>query len=288
MDATTSALGGLLSWERVFDVVRAVTVLGATGLLVWVVDRRLRRAAEGSAHAQQVLVLRRALGALLVGLGLAIALNQLGFRLTALLGAAGVLTVALGFAAQTSVSNVISGLFLLGERPFSVGDAVTVGDTTGEVIAIDLLSVKLRTPDNLRVRIPNETVLKAQVTTLTAFPIRRLDVTVGVAYEEDPARVRDVLLAVADENPLCLAEPAPLYVFLGFGESSLDLQFSVWSARENYLQIRNSIYSEVKQAFDEEGIELPFPHRTLYAGSATEPFPVRVVDADSLTPPGQA
>ena len=204
------------------------------------------------------------------------ALRELGFQLTALLGAAGILTVAIGFASQTSASNLISGLFLLAEHPFGIGDVVRIGGTTGEVLAIDLLSVKLRTFDNLYVRIPNETLIKSEVTTLTRFPIRRVDLPVGIAYKEDIDRVHDVLMAVADRNPLCLEEPKPLFIVLGFGESSIDLQFSVWTKRENFLDLKNSILIEIKRAFDHQGIEIPFPHRTLYAGAVTPPLPVQI------------
>lgn len=171
-----------------------------------------------------------------------------------------------------------SGLFLVAERPFSAGDIIRVGTTTGEVLSVDLLAVKLRTFDNLFVRIPNESLIKSEVTTLTRFPIRRLDVLVGVAYKEDLNKVRSVLDEVAYTNPLCLEEPKPLYIFQGFGESSLDIQFSVWAKRENFLDLRNSIYQEIKSAFDEHGIEIPFPHRTLYTGSVTTPFPIQSVD----------
>ena len=199
--------------------------------------------------------------------------------LSVLLGAAGIVTVALGFASQTSASNLISGLFLIGERPFSVGDIIKVGDTTGEVLSIDLLSVKLRTYDNLYVRLPNESLIKSEVTTLTKFPIRRLDLLIGVAYKEDINKVRDVLTVVATNNPMCLEEPKPLFIFLGFGESSIDLQFSLWTKRENFIAFKTSVQIEIKQAFDQNGIEIPFPHRTLYTGSVTDPFPVRVVAA---------
>ncbi len=181
------------------------------------------------------------------------------------------------FASQTSASNVISGLFLLGERPFGVGDIVRVGNTTGEVLSIDLLSAKLRTFDNLYVRIPNETMLKSEVTTLTRFPIRRLDLQIGVAYKENIEKVRSVLLAVADKNPLSLEDPKPLFIFKGFGESSLNVQFSLWTKRENFIDLKNSIQYEIKLAFDEHLIEIPFPHLSLYSGSVTEPFPIRVV-----------
>jgi small-conductance mechanosensitive channel len=192
-----------------------------------------------------------------------------------------VLSVAVGFASQTSASNIISGLFLIAEQPFKVGDVIQIGGTTGEVLAIDLLSVKLRTFDNLFVRIPNESLIKTEVRTLTRFPIRRVDITVGVAYKEDLSKVRKVLLEVTERNPLSLEEPKPVFIFRGFGDSSLDIQFSVWVQRENYLELKNRIQEEIKTAFDAEGIEIPFPHRSLYAGSVTEPLPIRLVSAEA-------
>ena len=121
------------------------------------------------------------------------ALRELGFDLSVVLGAAGILSVAIGFASQTSTSNLISGLFLMLERPFSIGDVIKVDSTTGEVISIDLLSVKIRTFDNLFVRSPNESMIKTQVTTLTKFPIRRADLQVGIAFKEDIERVKEIL-----------------------------------------------------------------------------------------------
>ncbi|MFB6279261.1 MAG: mechanosensitive ion channel family protein [Salinibacter sp.] len=231
--------------------------------------------------AQRAMILRRASLYGIAGLFTASALMELGVDLSVLLGAAGILTVAIGFASQTSASNVISGLFLLGERPFAVGDVIRVNGTTGEVLSVDLLSVKLRTFDNLFVRIPNETMIKSEVTNLRRFPIRRVDLQVGVAYKEDLHKVREVLMEVADRNPLCLEEPAPLIIFQGFGDSSINHQFSVWAKTENFLDLRNSIPIEIKEAFDEHGIEIPFPHRTLYTGSETTPFPVRTSDGTS-------
>lgn len=224
----------------------------------------------------------------IVGLFGASALVELGFDLGILLGAAGILTVAIGFASQTSASNVISGLFLLAERPFAVGDIIRIGTTTGEVVSIDLLSVKLRTFDNLFVRLPNETMIKSEITNLQRYPIRRADLQVGVAYKEDLDRVRTVLMEVADRNPLCLEEPAPLLIFRGFGTSSVDYQFSVWAKTEQFLALRNTLPAEIKAAFDEHGIEIPFPHQSLYAGSATDPLPIRLVADDAEPSPSDA
>ena len=206
------------------------------------------------------------------------ALRELGFDLSVMLGAAGILSVAIGFASQTSASNLISGIFLMLERPFSIGDVIRVEATTGEVISIDLLSVKLRTFENLFVRIPNESMIKTQVTTLTKFPIRRADLQVGISYKEDIERVKEILLELANKNPLCLDEPAPLFIVLGFGTSSVDIQFSVWSKRENFLAVKNAVYQEIKKAFDAQGIEIPFPHVSLYAGEASKPISISMGD----------
>lgn len=202
---------------------------------------------------------------------------ELGFELGPLLGAAGIIGIAIGFASQTSISNVISGVFLIAEQPFVVNDIIKIGNITGQVLSIDILSVKLRTFDNQFVRIPNETILKSEVTTITRFPIRRADLIVSVAYKEDIGRVKEILKQIAHDNPLCLQEPEPLIIFQGFGSSSIDLQFSVWAAREDWLNMKNQIYEEVKKRFDREGVEIPFPHVSFYTGSESRPLPVEIV-----------
>jgi len=265
--------------DRVLELLRAALLVVAGLVAAKLVAAGIGRAIGRHLGVHHQALLRRVTYWGVMALFLMAALHQLGFDLGVLLGAAGILSVAVGFASQTSASNLISGLFLLAERPFSVGDIIKVGDTTGEVIGIDLLSVKIRTFDNLFVRVPNESLIKSEVTTLTKFPIRRIDLKIGVAYKEKMARVREVLRAVAEKNPLCLEEPPPLFIFLGYGDSALEVQFSVWGKRENYLALRNAILEEIKVAFDAAGIEIPFPHRSLYTGSITDPFPVRIVEA---------
>jgi len=241
-----------------------------SGIVAKIVDNKM------TTHGK--FLLKRTVFYIILALFALSALKHAGFDLSILLGAAGLFTVALGFASQTSASNLISGLFLMVERPFSISDIIKVSDITGEVISIDLLSVKLRTYDNLFVRIPNESMIKTPVTTLTKFPIRRADIKVGIAYKEDIERVREVLLGIAAKNVICLDEPAPLFILTGFGDSSVDIQFSVWAKRENFLELKNSMYQQIKKTFDEQGIEIPFPHLSLYSGSETKPMPVKLND----------
>ncbi len=277
MKQTLEILREILGSGQLMAGVHALVILVAGWGLARFLSRSAARLVTKYGGPQQGLLARRVSYYGLMALVLVSVLRELGFELSVLLGAAGVLSVAIGFASQTSASNLISGLFLMAEKPFVVGDVIKVGSTTGEVLSVDLLSVKLRTFDNLYVRIPNETMVKAEITNLTRFPIRRLDVQVGVAYKEDVGKVREALLRVAEKNPLCLEEPKPLFIFLGFGDSALNIQFSVWAMRQNFVDLRNTIHEEIKLAFDQAGIEIPFPHRTLYAGSVTDPFPVRVV-----------
>lgn len=213
-----------------------------------------------------------------------VTLNELGFSLAPLLGAAGVLGIAIGFASQTSASNLISGLFLIVERPFVIDDLIEVGGVTGRVISIDSMSVQLRTLDNKMVRIPNETLVKSQMTNITRFPIRRVDIRVGVAYKEDAGRIRALLREIADANPMALMEPEPIVVFEGFGDSSLNFLLGVWATRENWLKVKNEVHENILARFKAEDVEIPFPHRSLYAGSETDPFPVRVVDSSDRAP----
>jgi len=91
-------------------------------------------------------------------------------------------------------------------------------------------------------------------------------------------------MAVANKNHLSLEDPRPLFIFQGFGDSSLNIQFSVWAKRENFLELKNTIQYEIKLAFDEHLIEIPFPHVTLYTGSVTEPFPIRMVSENADKP----
>lgn len=204
-------------------------------------------------------------------------MQQFGFSLAPLLGAAGIVGIALGFASQTSVSNVISGLFLIAEQPFKIDDIITVGDTTGIVLSIDVLSVKLRTFDNKFVRIPNETLVKSEVTNNTRFPIRRFNAQVSVAYKEDISRVREILMDVAEKNEFALRDPEPIIIFDNFGNSSINLLLLVWALTPEWIKLKNTILSEIKARFDEEGIEIPFPHVSLYTGSATQPIPITMV-----------
>ncbi len=191
------------------------------------------------------------------------ALRVAGVELGVLLGTAGILTIAIGFASQTSASNLISGVFLLFERPFVVGDIIQVAGRTGEVLSVDMMSVKLRTFDNLFVRIPNETLLKSEIANNSHFPIRRIEVRLLVSYGEDMGAFREALFQVAADNPYVLDEPTPLVIVQEFLESAVAVQYTVWTTRENQVATKTSLFDAVQQELYRSRFEPPHPVRRL-------------------------
>lgn len=190
-------------------------------------------------------------------------LQHLGFNLSVLLGAAGVFTVAISFASQTAASNLISGIFLLFERPFKIGDNIEINSVSGVVESIDLLSTKLRTSDNKLVRIPNETLIKSQITNLNYFSIRRIDLLIRVGYATDLEKIKGLLLKIAKHYPAALDEPAPTLSIHHFSPTAIELLFMVWAETSKITSVKDKLQEEIKLSFEREGIEMPTPQIVL-------------------------
>lgn len=184
--------------------------------------------------------------------------HRLGINISAILGAAGIAGIAIGFAAQTSVSNIISGLFVLTERAFKIDDVIEINGTIGTVQSVNLLSVVLRTFDNQYVRIPNETIIKASLVNYSYFPVRRLKTELSVAYGTDLRHAESVLLSAAAAHPLVLQEPAPSVLWTKFDDSGITVTLNTWTNRENFGTLRNTLFIEVYERFLKEHIEIPF------------------------------
>jgi len=270
METLIDGLREFFTGDRAVRTVRAGILLVLAIPLARVAGGVIERSMARMLVPQQIALLRRFVSYGVVTFGFVMALRELGFDLSALLGAAGVLTVAVGFASQTVATNLISGLFLIGERGFEVGSLVTIGTTSGEVLSIDTLSMKMRTFDNVLVRIPNEALIKGEIRILTEFPIRRVDVALTAAYGDDLDDVEACLQDCADSNPRCLVEPAPRFLVLGFEDNGVDVQFSVWVQRDEFLDGRTAILRDIKRAFDRRGLRFPYPQRDVHLHSYDE------------------
>lgn len=198
--------------------------------------------------------------------------NRLGINISAILGAAGIAGIAIGFAAQTSVSNVISGLFVITERAFKIGDIIEIEGTIGTVQAINLLSVVLKTFDSQYVRVPNETIIKANLINYSHFPFRRVKTELSVSYGTDLRKVEKILLDTAQKNQFCVADPAPSILWSAFADSGITFTLLTWTKIEDFGNLRNSIFIEVDERLKKEGIEIPFPQTDIHIKDYSQDF----------------
>lgn len=245
----------LFQIETVITALRIIALCVVSFLFVKLIAFLVGRLIGRSMSPQSMMITRKVITYSGVVVIIMFVLAQLGLNLTALLGAAGIVGIAVGFAAQTSVSNIISGLFLISEKAFAVGDVIRVGQTTGVVLTIDLLSVKVRTFDNQYIRLPNETLIKTEVTNVTRFPIRRMDVQFTLVYGTDMTLVKEVLFSIVRANQLCLDEPEPIYIIKGFGRIGMDVLFGVWFAKQDFVAVKNSLNEQIHARFRDAGIE---------------------------------
>jgi small-conductance mechanosensitive channel len=232
------------------------------GILLFVgyfVSKKLSLLAEKASKKHlsrhQTLLIKRASFYGIFALFFISSLQHLGFKLSVLLGAAGVFTVAISFASQTAVSNLISGIFLLFERPFKVGDSVIVNGINGVVESIDLLSTKLITSDNTLVRVPNESMIKSDITNLSYFATRRINIRLGIAYETDLTHVKSIIMQVANACEHILRDPAPAVTINNFAKSAIELKLTAWVKTSKASLAKNSLRESIKMQFDQEGIK---------------------------------
>lgn len=245
-------LGALLTKQHLFNLLSALLIL----LIGIFIARRARSTFQklSQLDPQQRMLLSKFSYYGLIAAAIATSLGQMGFDIRVLVGAAGVLTVAIGFASQTSASNLISGLFLMIDRPFVLGDFIAIGDQRGEVVSIDLLSSKIRTLNNTLVRIPNETMIKSSITNLSYYPLRRVELNFNLRLQANTEKAEDLLKQVAARHPLCLAEPPPVFLFNGFADNAIQVQMQIWTLRENMTKLQNELYHAFTAALDQEDL----------------------------------
>jgi small conductance mechanosensitive channel len=192
------------------------------------------------------------------------ALNQLGIQTTsfiAILGAAG---LAVGLALQGSLANFAAGVLMIIFRPFRVGDYVEGGGTAGIVEEIQIFTTKLRTPDNKSIIIPNAKITGDNIVNYSAKDSRRMDMIVGVSYDDDYDQVKEVLQDILAKDGRILEEPAPTIGIVEFGDNSVNFAFRPWVKTSEYWDVYFALTEAIKKRFDEEGITIPYPQRDVH------------------------
>ncbi len=195
---------------------------------------------------------------------LVIALPQLKFDLSGLLVAGGIAGLVIGFASQSVVSNLVSGLFLMFEHPIKIGDGINVAGVSGSVEDIRILSTIVKTHDGIFTRIPNEKVFTSNITNYVHNAARRFEYQISVRYEDDADAAIRIIKEVIWTHPFALKSPAPSVFVDNFGDDGVNLTAYIWAPARNWWDVRTSLLWQIKQKLEENGIEMPYPQRTVW------------------------
>lgn len=189
-----------------------------------------------------------------------------GIDLSGLMVAGGIFGIIIGFATQSVVSNLISGIFLMFDRPAKVGDLIEITNSKvyGKLMDITIFSTRIKMFDGSIVRVPNEKVFTSEIRNVSGSEIRRVDVTLGIAYKEDIDHVIEVIKKSLEMLPFVLREPEPSVWTESLGDSSVNLKVLAWIPRDEWDQVGPILLKIVKKSLDDEGIEIPFPQRIIH------------------------
>lgn len=243
------------------NVLVALLLLAVGANLIGFLTRATRKALQRTRRVNSLLeaflcsVVNKAAWVLL----LMIVLQRLGVNIAPLIAGLGVTGFILGFAFQESLGNLASGMMIAINQPFKVGDYVSVGGIEGAVQELNMMAATLATADNKKVVVPNKVIWGAPITNYTATDKRRIEIAVGIAYGADIGKARRIALDVLRAHPLVLADPAPIVEVLSMGDSAVNLVLRPWTKPGDYWTVLFAVNQAVKEAFDKNGVEIPFP-----------------------------
>lgn len=266
-NATESALSFvdayLIPWGIKIALAIAIFYVGrlVAKWLVGVIEKLLRKSAMDDMLVNFIGNISYAL--LLVFVVLA-ALDKLGVNTTSALAVLGAAGLAVGLALQGSLSNFAAGVMLITFRPFKAGDFVEAGGVSGVVECIQIFSTTLRTGDNKEVIVPNGQIYDGSIINYSARDTRRVDLVFGIGYNDNIKQAKDIIVDVMSKDERILADPAPVVNVAELGDSSVNLNVRPWVASSDYWGVRATLLENIKLAFDEAGISIPYPQRDVH------------------------
>jgi small conductance mechanosensitive channel len=202
-------------------------------------------------------------GVLIVAVALA-AVDSLGVNVTSLMAIVAAAGLAIGLALKDSLSNFAAGVMIIIFRPFKIGDFVTAGGAAGVVDEIGLFATLMHTGDNQRIIIPNSAILGGNIINTSAFPTRRIDLVIGIGYNDNIGQARDIIMSILTSNELILKDPAPGVAVAELGDSSVNLNVRPWVNAADYWGVRAELLEGIKVKLDEAGISIPYPQQDVH------------------------
>ncbi len=201
-------------------------------------------------------------------------LPLIGLDPSGLLLAGGITGIVLGFASQNIVGNLISGVFLMIEKPIKIGDQVEINKISGYVTDIRIISTFIRTFDGLLIRIPNQQVFTTNITNTVSYPVRRFDFTIKIRYSDDADAAIWFIQDLIDKEPFALSSPQPSVYVNELGENSVNLVVRIWAPISEWYVLKTRFLWAIKKVLEENNIEVPFPQREIYLHNVPEKKPI--------------
>ena len=248
------------------NIVIFLLLLAATFIIARVISGVLRRTLAGKTEAKTIDLTVKSVRTIVYVIGIIVACTQLKIDLSGLLVAGGVVGVAVGFASQNTLSNLVAGILLMFERPISVGDSIIVNGTEGYVESIGMLSTRVRTYSGLYVRIPNDSLFTSEITNLVSNVARRFDFVINLKYNEDASKAMKVAKRVIKDHPYALENPSPFIYVDDIKNNGVELKIRVWSPSGFWWDARTELLWMIYKAFRNEGIEISYEQLTIWFG----------------------
>jgi small-conductance mechanosensitive channel len=255
---------------NILDIILALVVLVVGVLLAKAISVRIRRLFRDKVAKGPLEATSKGIYYIIILFAVFAALQILGIDLGGLLLVGGLLAIAIGFASQSVISNLIAGIFLSVDKPMEIGDAVDIDGTSGVVEEIRIMSTRIRTFDGVYTRLPNEKVFNANIKDFDARITRRFEYDIGIRYKDDAVKATEVIKNTIEAHPLALVNPGPQIFVNELGDNSVNFTVRIWAPSSDWYGVKMELLWKLKTALEENGIEIPFPQRELWLNSPVE------------------
>ncbi|MDI3496813.1 mechanosensitive ion channel family protein [Archaeoglobus sp.] len=248
----------------VYDIIVVIVVMALATIIAKLITTNLRRALIDKMKRDQLELMLKVIYFGIIIVAFIAVLPALGLDLSGLLVAGGITGIVLGFASQSVVANLVSGIFLISEKPIKIGDQVNIDGVAGFVEDVNILSTIIRTYDGLYVRIPNEKVFTSNITNYVAHVARRFEYVVGIRYSDDAEKAIEIIKRIIEEHPFALKNPEPVVFVDNLGDSSVNIVVRIWAPSTEWYSVKMELLWKIKTELEKNGIEIPFPQRVVW------------------------
>jgi small conductance mechanosensitive channel len=257
------------AWNMVvnhyLDVVSAIVILTVGRVFAGWARKLTRKALErGNVDATLVPFLAKLVYYAVLAVVLIAVLNRVGIATTSVVAIFGAAGLAVGLAMQNTLANFASGVMLLLFRPFKLGDYIDAGGTAGTVMEIGIFATTLKSPDNIKITVPNSQVYGSTISNFNGYETRRIDMMMGISYDDNIQTALDTIRSIVTADGRVLADPEPQIAVSNLGDSSVDIVVRPWVNAADYWAVRFDLTRELKEGLEGAGCSIPYPQRDVH------------------------